>query len=87
MRAFLLALVLWSIVVLTWILVLPPSNGGLLGCMQLVGRSGACAAQQNAINQTWWTYQTLPTLATIAAGYIAIVVVRLARVRRGRPRI
>ena len=84
MRAFLLALVLWSVVVLTWILLVPASNGGLLGCMHLVGRSVACEAEQNAINQSWWDYQTLPTLATIAAGYIAIVIVRLARLRRGR---
>jgi hypothetical protein len=83
MRAFVLALVLWSAVVLRWILIVPASNGGLLGCMHLVGRSVACEAEQNAINQSWWDYQTLPTLATIAAGYIAIVIVRLARVRRG----
>jgi hypothetical protein len=84
MRAFVLALVLWSVVVLTWILVFPASSGGLLGCMHLVGRSVACEAQQNAINESWWAYQTFPTLATIAAGYIAIVIVRLARLRRAR---
>jgi hypothetical protein len=87
MRAFVLALVLWSAVVLTWILVVPASNGGLLGCMHLVGRSVACEAEQNAINQSWWDNQTLPTMAAIAAGYVAIVVVRFARVLRGRPRI
>jgi hypothetical protein len=85
MRAFVLALVLWSAVVLTWILIVPVGNGGLLGCMHLVGRSVACETQQNAINQSWWDNQTLPTLATIAAGYIAIVIVRLVRLRR-RPR-
>jgi len=84
MRAFLLALVLWSVVVLTWILLVPASNGGLLGCMDLVGRSVACEAKQNAINQSWWDYQTLPTLATFASGYIGIAILRFARVRRGR---
>jgi hypothetical protein len=86
MRAFVLALVLWSAVVLTWNLVVSASDGGLLGCMHQVGRSVGCEAQQNAINQLWWDYRTLPTLLTIAAGYVAIVVVRLARVLRGRPR-
>jgi glycerol uptake facilitator-like aquaporin len=83
MRAFLIALLLWSLVVLTWILV-NPGNSSALGCMHQVGRSVACEAQQNAINQVWWDYQTLPTLATIAAGYIAIVIVRLVRLRRRR---
>jgi hypothetical protein len=83
MRAFLIAVLRWSAVALTWILV-SPGNSSALGCMHQVGRSVACEAQQNAINQVWWDYQTLPTLLTIAAGYVAIVVVRLARLRRWR---
>jgi hypothetical protein len=86
MRAFLIALLLWSLVALTWILAIP-GNSTALGCMHQVGRSVACEAQQNAINQVWWDYRTLPTLLTIGGGYIAIVVVRLASVRRGSPRI
>lgn len=86
MRAFLIALLLWSLVALIWILVTPGNSSGL-GCMHLVGRSLACEAQQNAVNRVWWDHRTLPTLLTFAAGYIGIVVTRLARARRRPGRI
>lgn len=85
MRAFVAALVLWSAVVLIWILVFPNNNTGFLGCMHLVGRSVACETQQDAINQVLLNYQTLPSVITIAAGYVGIVILRLAGFRRERP--
>ena len=87
MRAFVIALLLWSVVAVVWLLVVPGDTGGVLTCMHLVGRSVACEAHQNAVNQVWWDYRTLPTLLTFAAGYVGIVVIRLARVRGGRARI
>jgi hypothetical protein len=83
MRVFLIALLLWSVVAVVWLVVVPADTSGLLTCMHLVGRSNACEAQQNAVNQVWWDYRTMPTLLTFAAGYVGIVVIRLARVRRG----
>jgi hypothetical protein len=82
-RAFVLALFLWSAIVSIWILLVPAATGGPLGCMHLVGRSVACEAQQEAINETWWQYQTLPMILAIAAGYVGIVMVRL-RAKLGR---
>jgi hypothetical protein len=76
-RAFVAAMVVWSAIVLIWVLLVPASNGGVLGCMHLVGRSVACEAQQDAINQAWWRYQTLPMILALAAGYVAIAIVRL----------
>jgi hypothetical protein len=83
-RAFVLALLLWSAIVSIWIVFVPTSNGGLLGCMHLVGRSAACEAQQEGINETWWRYQTLPMILAIAAGYIGIVIVRLRATRSAK---
>jgi hypothetical protein len=82
-RAFVAAMVVWSAIVLIWVLLVPASNGGVLGCMHLVGRSVACEAQQDAVNQAWWQYRTLPMILAIAAGYLGIVIVRLQGVRRG----
>ena len=83
MRAFVAALVLWSAIVLVWVLLVPASNGGVLACMHLVGRSVACEAQQDAVNQAWWQYRTLPMSLAIAAGYVGIVIVRLRGARSG----
>jgi hypothetical protein len=82
-RAFVAAMVVWSAIVLVWVLLVPASNGGVLGCMHLVGRSVACEAQQDAINQAWWHYRTLPMILAIAAGYAGIVIVRLQGARSG----
>ncbi len=84
MRAFVAALVAWSAIALAWALLVPASNGGVLGCMHLVGRSPACEAQQEAVNHVWWQYQTLPTIVAIAAGYAAIVIVRLRATRSAK---
>ena len=83
MRAFIAAMVVWSAIVLIWVLLVPASNGGVLGCMHLVGRSVACEAQQDAIKQAWWQYRTLPMILAIAAGYAGIVIVRLRGARIG----
>jgi hypothetical protein len=83
MRAFVIALLLWSVVVAVWLVVIPGDTSGLLTCMHQIGRSVACEAQQNAVNQVLWDYRTLPTLLTFAAGYIGIVVIGLTRARRG----
>jgi hypothetical protein len=76
-------MVAWTAIVLIWVLLVPASNGGVLGCMHLVGRSVACEAQQDAVNQAWWQYRTLPMILAIAAGYAGIVTVRLRGVRSG----
>ena len=83
MRAFVAAMVAWTAIVLIWVLLVPASNGGVLGCMHLVVRSVACEAQQDAINQAWWQYRTLPMILAIAAGYAGIVIVRLRGARIG----
>jgi hypothetical protein len=86
MRAFAIALLLWSMVVVVWLVVVPGDTSGSPTCMHLVGRSAACEARQNAVNQVWWDYRILPTLLAFAAGYIGIVVIRLARLRWSRAR-
>jgi hypothetical protein len=82
-KAFVIALPLWSLVP-GWFLLFGGSSGLLLDCMHLVGRSVACEAGQESINQASWANHTLPIILGIAAGYIGIVVVRLARIRRRR---
>ena len=82
MRAFVATLLLWSVIVSIWILFVPTANGDLLSCMRPVGRSAACDAQQEAVNQIWWDYHTLPIMLTIASGHVGIIVVRLAGRRR-----
>jgi predicted oxidoreductase len=82
-RAFVAVMVVWSAIVLSWVLLVPASNGGVLGCMHLVGRSVACEAQQDAVNQAWWQYHTLPMILAIAAGYVGIMIVRLRGARIG----
>lgn len=72
MRAFVLAVVLWSTVVLGVVLFYPAEHADLLACMRHVGRSIACEAQQDDINQLWREYRTLPLLMGFAAGYIGI---------------
>jgi len=82
-RAFIAAMVVWSAIVLISVLLVPESNRGVLGCMHLVRGSVACEAQQDAINQAWWQYRTLPMILAIAAGYAGIVIVRLRGARIG----
>ncbi len=50
-------------------------------CMRLVGRSAACKEAVIAANAAWvWIHQ-YPLLLSVAAGYVAIVVIAI----RGRP--
>jgi prepilin signal peptidase PulO-like enzyme (type II secretory pathway) len=82
LRALVGALTLWS-VVLVWFVFSSGGSGLLLDCMHLVGRSVACEVQQEAINQAWWQYRTLPMILAIAAGYVGIAIVRFRGARTG----
>jgi hypothetical protein len=66
------------------VLLYPAGHDTLLGCMHLVGRSPACEAHQEAINQTWWAYETLPMLVGLASGYVGILIIGLAGAWRRR---
>ena len=82
MRALLGAIGLWSLFVLALLYFDPGCAQGPL-CMRLVGRSAACQAQAATWNDVLWQYRTLPLLAVVAAGYVAILVVAvLGRSRR-----
>ena len=80
MRTFIVAVMLWSVVVFAWVLFYPAGAGEVLGCMRLLSRSFECEARQQLINELRWQYQTLPTLVGIASGYVGIVIVRMGRV-------
>ena len=81
MKAFVVALIAWSALVVA-VLLFFPAGGTPLPCMRLVGRSIACAAQQAAINQVWWENRTLPVVVGMVAGYVGIAVVALVGARR-----
>lgn len=85
-RAFLIAVVAWTLLTLAFVLFYP-NDYHRLPCMGLVGRSAACEGDQATINAAYQTYQTIPTLVALAAGYVAIAAVRI-RGSRGstRPR-
>lgn len=83
MRAFVVALALWSVVPV-WLLLVSGGSGLVLDCMYLVGRSVTCEVQQEAINRAWWEYRTLPMILATAAGYIGIGIVRFAVLRSKR---
>jgi hypothetical protein len=80
-RAFVVALIAWSALVVA-VLLFYPAGHAALGCMSLVGRFPACEAQQAAINQVWWENETLPGVLGIVAGYVGIVAVALVGARR-----
>jgi len=85
MKSFAVAVGLWSVAVLAWLLFNPTDIGSpVLGCMHLVGRSVECEAQQAATNAVRWQNQALPIVVGMASGYVAIVVVALAGVRDRR---
>jgi hypothetical protein len=85
MIAFVGAIAGWSLLVLGVVLFVPWDLGPLLDCMRTVGHPPECEARQEAMNQVRWAYQTLPMLVASAAGYAAIVLLRLTRVLRRRP--
>ena len=72
MRTAVIAAVVWTGLVLGFVLFFP-SVSLTLPCMHLVGRSAACEADQATVNAAYQTYQTIPVLLAIAAGYVAIV--------------
>ena len=75
-----IAAVLWTVLALGFVMFVP--NGSLsLPCMHLVGRSAACEADQAAVNAAFQTYQAIPALIAIAAGYVAIAAVRITASR------
>lgn len=79
------AAALWTLVVLLFLLIPVGDQQTLLQCMGLVGRSPACEASQQAINEAWWWLHTFPLLLAIAAGYAAIAVLGIrGRRRAGR---
>lgn len=81
-----IAAVAWTVLTFGFI-VFFPNDHLTLPCMHLVGRSAACEAHQATVNAAYQTYRTIPALIAIAAGYVAIVAVRI-RASRGstRPR-
>jgi hypothetical protein len=79
------ALLGWSAIVVAYVVLNPFGQNELLPCMQLLTRTADCTAGQDAINQAVWSDRTLPSILAITAGYLAIVVVYLAR-RTGRLR-
>jgi hypothetical protein len=86
LRTFSVAAVAWTFLVLGFVL-LYPNDRLLLSCMHLVGRSAACEADQATVNAAYQTYQTIPSLVAIAAGYVGIAAVRIVSQRRAaRPR-
>jgi hypothetical protein len=85
LRAVVIAVVIWTVLVLGLVLFFP-NDHQLLPCMRLVGRSAACEADQATINAAYETYQTIPALVAVAAGYVGIAAARFLKVRRrGRP--
>ena len=81
-----IAAVVWTGLVLGFVLFFP-SVSLTLPCTHLVGRSAACEADQATVNAAYQTYQTIPALIAIGAGYLAIAAVWV-RASRGstRPR-
>ena len=72
MRTAVIAAVVWTVLALGFLLFFP-SGHMTVPCMHLVGRSSACEADQATVNAAYQTYQTIPVLLAIAAGYVAIV--------------
>ena len=72
MRTAVIAVVAWTVLVLGFVLFFP-NDHLTMPCMHLVGRSAACEADQATVNAAYQTYQTIPVLLAIAAGYVAIV--------------
>ena len=79
MKAFVAAVALWSAVVLVLLFFDPGFQSPLVPCMGLVGHSASCEAAQQTVSDAAWHLHTLPLLLAIAAGYLAIVGLRLTR--------
>ncbi len=82
MKAFGVAIALWTLAAL-WVVLFDLGDASmLLPCMRLVGRSSACEAAQATVNDAVWLWHTLPLLIAVGAGYVAIITLRLLWVRR-----
>jgi hypothetical protein len=84
-RIVVIAAVAWTVLAIGFVLFVP-SGHVTMPCMHLVGRSAACEADQATVNAAYQTYQTLPSLISIAAGYVAIAAVRIKASRGSTPR-
>lgn len=73
MKALGAAALVWTLVVLGFVLANPIEQADVLACMQFVARTATCTAQQDSVNQALWLDRTLPSIVAIAAGYIGIV--------------
>lgn len=81
------ALLGWTAVVVAFLYFDPGSEpywSNPLLCMRLVGRTAACQAGQNTINDAWQWLHFWPLLLACVSGYIAIVVVAIRGPRRRR---
>jgi hypothetical protein len=65
----------WTLVVLGFVLANPFEQADVLACMQFVARTATCTAQQDSVNQALWLDRTLPSIVAIGAGYIGIGIV------------
>ncbi len=75
----------WSVVVLLFLFFDPGFPRAVLPCMALVGRSVACETGQAELNSASWWLHTLPLMAALAGGYLAIALIYvMGRRRRSR---
>jgi len=79
------ALALWTAFVLV-LLLFDPGFIPPLPCGRLVGPNAECEAAQALANEAAWWLHTLPLIASIAAGYIAIILVATRGRRRATSR-
>lgn len=82
-KALLAAVAIWTAIAILILLVNPGGASVLLPCMKLVGRSAACEADQQSLNDAYWIRHTLPLVVAGLTGYAAIAALWL---RRHRPR-
>ena len=75
--ATVMAIIVWTLLVTTWLLTDPLYIPHLLSCQRYVGpiHSAACDAAQAAVNEAYGRYHVTPMLLAFGAGYVAIVVV------------
>jgi hypothetical protein len=81
--ALVAAVSLWT-VFSVGVLLMAPGMSVSLGCMSHVSPPPECEAQQAAVNAVTLVLWTWPTLLIIAAGYVAIALIRVGCRRRSR---
>ena len=79
-----IAVIVWTLLVTTWLMVDPLYIPHLLACQRTVGpiHSAACDAAQATVNSAYDEYHITPMLLAFAAGYVAIVLVAAIGVTR-----